>query len=72
VQSIKRCASVVIAAVLASVLFMIHGDSEDGPPGLALRLMVILPSIGVALLEVKFQRRLRNVFDRGLEVGILA
>jgi hypothetical protein len=51
---------------------MIHGDSEDGPPGLALRLMVILPSIGVALLEVKFQRRLRNVFDRGLEVGILA
>jgi hypothetical protein len=69
-RNIKHCAGVVIATAVVSLLFMINGDPEDRPPGLALRLMVILPSIAVALLAAKFERRLHNVVDRGPGVGI--
>lgn len=60
VRNIQRCAFIVIAAAVTSLLFMINDDTEDGPPGLALRLMVILPSIAVALLATKYERRLRD------------
>ena len=69
VRNIKRCACVVIVAAVVSLLFMMNGDPEDRPPGLALRLMVILPSIGIALLAARFEQRLRNVVDRGPSVA---
>jgi hypothetical protein len=65
VRNIKRCACIVIAAAVVSLLFMVNGDPDDGPPGLALRLMVSLPSLAVALLAAKFERRLRGGLERG-------
>jgi len=67
VRNIQRCAFIVIAAAVTSLLFMINDDTEDGPPGLALRLMVILPSIAVALLATKYERRLRDDVERSPE-----
>jgi hypothetical protein len=69
-RNIKHCAWVVIATAVLSLLFMINGDPEDRPPGLALRLMVIFPSIAVALLAAKFERRLNHVVDRGPANGM--
>lgn len=62
VRMIKWCAGMVLGAAVVSLLFMFEGDPEDRPPGLALRLMVILPSITVALLAARSERRLRNLF----------
>jgi len=49
----------VIGAAVLSLLFMLEGDPEDRPPGLALRLFVILPSIVVAVLAAKYERSLQ-------------
>jgi len=58
-HAIKRCAWFVIGAAVLSLLFMLEGDPEDRPPGLALRLFVILPSIVVAVLAAKYERSLQ-------------
>ncbi len=60
VRRLKWCAGMVLGAAVASLLFMIHGDREDRPPGLTLRLIVILPSITVALLAARFEHRLQD------------
>ena len=60
VRNIKHCAWVMMGAVLGSLLFLPQGDPEDRPQGLALRLMVMLPSIAVAVLAARFEKRLQH------------
>ncbi|MFN7766223.1 MAG: DUF2975 domain-containing protein [Planctomycetaceae bacterium] len=70
VRKIKWCAGMILGAAVVSLLFMLEGDPEDRPPGLALRLMVILPSITVALLAARYERRLRNGLAKPPEHGV--
>lgn len=67
VRKIKWCAGMVVGAAVVSLLFMIHSDPDDGPPGLVLRLIVILPSIVVGLLAARYERRLRDADAAHLE-----
>ncbi len=59
-RTIRRCALVLLAFVAASLLFLIHGDPDDHPAGVFLRLLVAVPASVVALTAARFARTLRS------------
>jgi Protein of unknown function (DUF2975) len=62
-RTIKYCAICIIGFVAVSVIFMIHGDRDDRPAGLFMRLLVTFPSIVVAATAAVFERILQNAVD---------
>lgn len=60
---IKLCALATIGFVVVSVLFMGFADPDDRPPGVVMRLVVLLPSIVIAVAAGTFQRILQNAVD---------
>ena len=63
VRAIKVCALVMLGFVAVSVVFMIHGDPEDRPPGLFLRLLFGLPCLVVATTAAVCERILRKAVE---------
>jgi hypothetical protein len=59
----KYCALAIIGFVAVSVIFMIHGDRDDRPAGVFMRLLVTFPSIVVATAAAMFERILQNAVD---------
>jgi hypothetical protein len=59
----KYCALVIIGFVAVSVIFMLHGDRDDRPAGVFMRLLVTFPSIVVATAAAMFERILQNAVD---------
>jgi hypothetical protein len=47
-RTIKHCALALIGFVAVSVVFMRFEDEDDRPPGVFMRLLVLVPSIAVA------------------------
>src|SRR5436190_13044967 len=62
-RTIKYCALAIIGFVAVSMLFMIHGDRDDRPAGVFMRLLVTFPSIVVAIAAAVFERILQNAVD---------
>ena len=62
-RTIKLCALALIAFVVVSVIFMIHGDRDDRPAGVFMRILVAFPSIVVATAAALFERILQNAVD---------
>jgi len=62
-RTIKYCALALIGFVAVSILFMIHGDRDDRPAGVFMRLLITFPSIVVATEAAMFERILQNAVD---------
>ncbi len=62
-RTIKYCALAIIGFVVVSVVFMFHGDPEDRPPGVMMRLIVTFGSVIVATAAAVFERVLQNAVD---------
>jgi hypothetical protein len=63
-RTIKYCAIAMIGFALFSFLFMFFtDDGEDRPPGVALRLLVVMPSVLVAAAAATFERILQNAVE---------
>jgi len=62
-RNIKYCALVTIGFVAVSVLFMIHGDRDDRPAGLFMRVLITFPSIVIAAAAAMFERILQSAVD---------
>jgi hypothetical protein len=60
---IKFCAIAIIGFVTVSVIFMIRGDPDDGPPGVFMRILIAFPSLIVATAAAIFERTLQNAVD---------
>src|SRR5689334_25111820 len=61
-RKIKYCALAIIGFVAVSVLFMIHGDPDDRPAGLFMRVLITFPSI-IAAAAAMFERILQSAVD---------
>ena len=62
-RTIKYCAIAIIGFVAVSVIFMIHGDRDDRPAGLFMRILITFPSIVIATAAAMFERLLQNAVD---------
>jgi hypothetical protein len=62
-QIIKYCAIAVIGFVAVSVLFMVHGDPDDRPAGVFMRILITFPSIVIATAMAVLERVLQNAVD---------
>jgi hypothetical protein len=62
-RTIKYCAIAIIGFVAVSVVFMVAGDKDDGPPGVFMRLLITFPSIVIAAAAAMFERILQNAVD---------
>jgi hypothetical protein len=62
-RTIKHCAIAIVGFVAVSVVFFWSGDPEDRPPGVVMRILVILPSIVVATAAALFERILQNAVE---------
>lgn len=60
---IKYCAIAIIGFVAVSVVFMVFGDKDDGPPGVFMRILIVFPSIVIATAAAMFERILQNAVD---------
>jgi hypothetical protein len=60
---IKYCAIAIIGFVAVSVVFMMFGDNEDGPPGVVMRVVITFLSIIIATSAAMFERILQNAVD---------
>ncbi|HKP47427.1 MAG TPA: DUF2975 domain-containing protein [Pyrinomonadaceae bacterium] len=61
-RTIKYCAIAIIGFVAVSVVFMypMFGDKDDRPAGVFMRILIIFPSIVVAVAAVMFERILKD------------
>ena len=59
----KYCALTIIGFVALSVIFMIHGDRDDRPAGVFMRMLVTFPSIVVATAAAMFEQILQKAVD---------
>jgi hypothetical protein len=62
-RTMKYCALAIIGFVAVSVIFMIHGDRDDRPAGVFMRILVTFPSIVVATAAAMFERVLQNAVE---------
>lgn len=62
-RTIKYCAIVIIGLVAVSLLFMVHGDPDDRPGGLFMRILITFPSIVIATAMIVLERVLQNAVD---------
>ena len=62
-RTMKYCALVIIGFVAVSVIFMVHGDRDDRPAGVFMRLLVTFPSIVVATAAAMFEQILQKAVD---------
>jgi hypothetical protein len=62
-RTIKHCAIAIIVVVAVSTLFMVHGDPDDRPAGLFMRILITFPSIVIATAMVILERVLQNAVD---------
>jgi hypothetical protein len=62
-RTIKFCAIAIIGLVVGSVGFMPFGDPDDGPPGVAMRVVVTFASLVVATAAAMFERILKNAVE---------
>ncbi len=62
-RTMKYCALAIIGFVAVSVVFMIHGDRDDRPSGVFMRILVTFPSIVVATAAAMFERILQNAVE---------
>jgi len=62
-RTMKYCALAVIGFVAVSVIFMIHGDRDDRPAGVFMRVLIAFPSVIVAAAAALFQRILQHAVD---------
>jgi len=62
-RTMKYCALAIVGFVAVSVLFMIHGDRDDRPAGVFMRILITFPSIVVATAAAMFERVLQNAVD---------
>ena len=62
-RTMKYCALTIIGFVAISVIFMIHGDRDDRPAGVFMRLLVTFPSIVVATAAALFEQILQKAVD---------
>lgn len=63
VRTIKQCAIAIVGFVAVSVVFFWSGDPEDRPPGVVMRLVVIIPAVVVATAAGMFERILQHAVD---------
>jgi energy-converting hydrogenase Eha subunit A len=68
---IKYCALALIGFVVVSVVFMIGGDREDRPAGFFMRILVIFPSIIVAIAAAISERVFQNAVDKKPENDLI-
>lgn len=54
-RTLKQCA-LALTVFVAATFFMPVGDPDDRPQGIVLRLVVLLPSLLVAVAAAKFER----------------
>ena len=62
-RTMKYCALAIVGFVAVSVLFMIHGDRDDRPAGVFMRILITFPSVVVATAAAMFERVLQNAVD---------
>ena len=62
-RTMKYCALALIGFVAISVIFMIHGDRDDRPAGVFMRVLISFPAVVVAAAAAMFQRILQNAVD---------
>ena len=62
-RTMKFCALAIIGFVAVSVIFMIHGDRDDRPAGVFMRMLVTFPSIVVATAAALFEQILQKAVD---------
>ena len=62
-RTMKYCALTIIGFVVVSVIFMIHGDRDDRPAGVFMRMLVTFPSIVVATAAALFEQILQRAVD---------
>src|SRR5580765_4460687 len=61
--TMKYCALTIIGFVAVSVIFMIHGDRDDRPAGIFMRMLVTFPSIVVATAAALFEQILQKAVE---------
>ena len=57
---IKKCAGAFIAFVVGGMIFIALSNSEDRPAGIFMGMLILLPSIIVAIAAAKFERIVKN------------
>ena len=62
-RTIKYCAIATIVFVTVSALFMVHGDPDDRPAGVFMRILITFPSIVIATAMAVLERVLQNAVD---------
>lgn len=65
-RTIKYCAMLIIGSVVFSIVFMpLNGGDggDDGPQGIFMRLLVLVPTIVVAAAAAIFERLLQNAVN---------
>jgi len=62
-RTIKYCALAMIGFVAVSVIFMIHGERDDRPAGVFMRMLITFPTIVVAAAAAMFERILQNAVE---------
>ena len=62
-RAIKYCAVVFLGVFAASALFLFSSDPEDRPAGVFMRLLLIVPSIVVAIGAAWMERVVENTVD---------
>jgi len=62
-RTMKYCALTIIGFVAVSLIFMVHGDREDRPAGVFMRMLVTFPSIVVATAAAMFEQVLQKAVD---------
>jgi hypothetical protein len=60
---IKYCAIAIIGFVAVSILFMVHGDPDDRPAGVFMRILITFPSMVIATAMAVLERVLQNAVD---------
>lgn len=62
-RTIKYCAIAIIVFVAVSVIFLTHGDPDDRPAGVFMRILIAFPSVVVATAAAVFERITQNAVD---------